>query len=141
MEGSVAMTNERWQKVKTIFLQAIELDAGKEREEFLRAICRHDLSLLKEVEGLIRSHEGAGDFIQNPFVITANGLFASDTHADLSPGQRITHYEIEREIGNSLSSAEPSPSFHSSSNCVTSPGEDKSSCESDVSVGNSFIWK
>lgn len=99
MDGSVAMTNERWQKVKAIFLQAIELDAGKKREKFLEAICRDDPGLLREVEALIRSHEGAGDFIQDPFIVTANGFSFPQTHADLSPGQRITHYEIEREIG------------------------------------------
>src|SRR5688572_14095481 len=99
MKGSVAMTNERWQKVKSVFLLAIELDAGKERETFLRATCRNDSRLLKEVEELIRSHESAGDFIQDPFVVTANGFVSPNTHADLVPGQRITHYEIEREIG------------------------------------------
>ena len=99
MEGSVAMTNERWQKVKAVFQLAIELDAIRDREKFLRATCRDDPGLLEEVEALIRSHEGAGDFIQNPFIITANGFSYSNTHADLHPGQRITHYEIEREIG------------------------------------------
>jgi serine/threonine protein kinase len=93
------MINERWQKVKAIFLQAIELDAGKKREKFLEAICVDDPDLLREVEALIRSHEGAGDFIQDPFIVTANGFSFSQTHADLSPGPRITHYEIEREIG------------------------------------------
>jgi eukaryotic-like serine/threonine-protein kinase len=93
------MTSERWQKVKAVFQSAIEFDAGKDREKFLRATCREDPRLLKEVEALIRSHEGARSFIQNPFIVTANGFVHSNTHADLHPGQQITHYEIEREIG------------------------------------------
>ncbi len=92
------MTIEQWQKVKGVFLAAIELEA-KERERFLRVTCRNDSRLLGEVESLLCSHQGAGDFIQKPVFVTASELFNLDNHADFSAGQRVARYEIEREIG------------------------------------------
>src|SRR5690242_6395070 len=50
---------------KSIFLGASEL-APEQREQFLQARCRNDLSLRRDVEALLKAHGMAGGFLGAP---------------------------------------------------------------------------
>jgi TolB-like protein len=56
---------EFWDRVRTIFQQAIELTPA-ERARHLEATCGGDTIVRAEVESLLASHDEAGDFIEHP---------------------------------------------------------------------------
>ncbi|MEM1204532.1 MAG: serine/threonine-protein kinase [Acidobacteriota bacterium] len=83
------MDPARWQRLKGLFQRAVELD-GARRREFLDA-CEDPL-LRAEVEGLLRDHAAAGDFIEGPAVV--------EPSPDRSLlGRRLGPYRILRELG------------------------------------------
>src|SRR5438132_11718918 len=94
LEGweKVAMTPERWQKVKLIFQSALERAQG-ERYNFVSDACGGDDALRKEVESLIASHERSGEFIDSPAYEVGAKLIVDD-NAALNSGQTIGSYEI-----------------------------------------------
>ena len=51
---------------KSIFLDALNKPAGNERTVWLNQICGNDLSLRERVDALLRRHEQAGDFLEQP---------------------------------------------------------------------------
>jgi WD40 repeat protein len=51
---------------RTIFMQALELDAPEERSAYLDQACGGDAALRQRVEALLNSHEAAGDFLGKP---------------------------------------------------------------------------
>ncbi len=62
------MTPQNWDKIKEIFLEAIEIDSPDERAEFLTESCDGDEELKREVEKINRpgrrirkSDESSGD--------------------------------------------------------------------------------
>ncbi len=84
------MTPERWRQVRRLFDAAVELE-GDQRGEFLARACARNDSLLAEVELLLRSHEAAGSFIEEPFVhLTLDGV---------DEVRRIGPYAVERTLG------------------------------------------
>jgi serine/threonine protein kinase len=72
------MTPERWERVKALFLSALEHPAG-ERTAFLAAACDDDASVRAEVELLLRSHDHAGSFMDEPVVHALRGAVATET--------------------------------------------------------------
>jgi non-specific serine/threonine protein kinase/serine/threonine-protein kinase len=86
-----------WQKIKSIFLDALEL-APDQRREFLDQVCSNDFRLRSEVERMIAADESAKDFLENTPV--ASLMDSLPQLPDNSPAtQRIGHYKIIREIG------------------------------------------
>lgn len=86
------MDAKRWEKIKTLFEAAQELEP-EEREKFLAKACVGDKDLRREVENLIASFESSESFMQNPAVAEAASLFedkktlvANQTTGDLSNG-------------------------------------------------------
>ena len=75
---------------KSIFLDASEL-APEQREQFLRARCRNDLSLRRDVDALLKAQGSAGPFLGLP---TQSGLTVNET-----AGDRIGRYKIRERIG------------------------------------------
>jgi hypothetical protein len=61
---ATTVTPERWNQVKVLFQQAVELDETG-REAFLGRACDNE-SLRREVELLISGHKRAGSFIESP---------------------------------------------------------------------------
>jgi serine/threonine protein kinase len=92
---------ERWQQVERIFNAAIEREPH-ERPSFLDRECGDDLELRKKIEALIRSHEGAGSFLQSPASAGAgDSHFGSEekTSSEFMPGSQLGPYSIEAEVG------------------------------------------
>jgi len=91
------MNAERWQRIKGVFEEAVEL-APEARSSYLATTCSSDPALRQEVESLLASHERAGaDFLQTPAVDlleTAPG----DSHTSLAVGRRVGVYQIIAEI-------------------------------------------
>jgi eukaryotic-like serine/threonine-protein kinase len=87
------VTSERWQKIKTVLEQALELD-GPERKAFLQIACEGDDELRHEVDEFLAAEAEAGDFIETPvFRIRLNDA------APLAEGQRLGAYKVVQEIG------------------------------------------
>src|ERR1700686_5828973 len=91
------MQAERWQQVEELFGVALDR-APDERATFLTEACGNDDGLRPEVEGLLASHQRAGDFIQAPAFEDALNLIKRPEPA-LESGNRIGSYEVIREIG------------------------------------------
>jgi Tol biopolymer transport system component len=82
------MTPERWQKVKTVLYQALELPPER-RPEFLGRACSGDDSLRKEVESLLSAgEEGRGVLLQS-----------SEFRVTLPAGTKLEHYEVQSLLG------------------------------------------
>ena len=81
------MTPERWQRLKQLFGAALECALG-EREAMLAGACEGDPELLAEVRKLLASHEGGGEFLDEPV-------------PDPGPSapERIGPYRLLREVG------------------------------------------
>jgi eukaryotic-like serine/threonine-protein kinase len=83
------LTPERWQKVRDVLEQALEL-APEKRSRFLDVACSSDPSLRSEVQSLLSADEQARtSFLETPPVIPAA----------LSPGTCLGDYEILSQIG------------------------------------------
>lgn len=80
------LSPERWQEIRRVFFAAMDRPP-EERSRFLHEACAGDAELGQEVEGLLRSHEEAGDFLESP----------TGTGPTLAPGRRLGPYEV-REL-------------------------------------------
>ncbi len=97
------MSPQRWRQVRRLFDAAVDLQ-GEARAELLERDCDGDASLLAEVEFLLRSHDAAGTFIEEPLVrlaedrepAAAGNPEAGDEEAGL---RRIGPYAVERALG------------------------------------------
>lgn len=85
------MTPERWQQVKGVLQEALEL-APEQRLAFLDRACSTDRSLRREVESLIVVNEQIGTRFPSACPILDEALFR------LLPGKRIGPYEILEEV-------------------------------------------
>jgi predicted Ser/Thr protein kinase len=86
------MKQAQWERLKNVFQGALDQPAAA-RREWLRAQCSDDVSLLREAEALLETHETAGAFLEQPAQIDPSDL---DT---LPPGARIGSYVIVEELG------------------------------------------
>jgi hypothetical protein len=70
-----------------IFLAAVERTAPAERAAYLESACGGDAALRARVDGLLRAHEEAGAFLEEPLFIPA---FSSDLLAAAEkPGAKV----------------------------------------------------
>jgi serine/threonine protein kinase/Tol biopolymer transport system component/tetratricopeptide (TPR) repeat protein len=92
------VTPERWKQIEGVFDAAIDL-APAEREAYLTTACGGDAELRRQVELLIRSHEEAGAFIEEPAV--AGVLSEGGKFEEEAPfiGRRVGSYRLVRELG------------------------------------------
>ena len=88
------MSAERWEHLKSVFYQALD-QPPEQRRAWLAAACHGDRSMQQEVEALLVAHDTAGDFLEQPATVGADG---TDTMT-LVPGTRLGPYEVIREIG------------------------------------------
>jgi eukaryotic-like serine/threonine-protein kinase len=83
------LTPERWQKVRDVLEQALEL-APEKRARFLDVACSSDPSMRSEVQSLLSADAQArSSFLESPPVLPAA----------LTPGTRLGDYEIVSQIG------------------------------------------
>jgi serine/threonine protein kinase len=82
------MTPERWQQVREVLAQALELKP-EDRPAFMDRACSSDRGLRKEVELLLSSSEEArSSFLQS-----------SAMRVTLMPGAKLGDYEVQRLLG------------------------------------------
>ena len=86
------MNADQWARLKEVFAGALAQPV-EAREAWLRQACGGDGELLKEAHALLRSHETAGDFLEQPVAFDPTDL---DT---LAEGTTLGSYRILREIG------------------------------------------
>ncbi|MCP4659330.1 MAG: serine/threonine protein kinase [bacterium] len=87
------MTPERWQQVKAILGDALELPPAK-RAAFLEQTCGEDPALRQEVESLLELTEQSTDFIEESAFPMPT--LHSEIPGDLATGLRIGHYRALR---------------------------------------------
>ena len=92
------MDPQSWQRVKEIFLDAVEREPAV-RAGFLREACAGDAGLLAEVQSLLSADEGAGDFIDDPAFASADAAWPEADSSPAAVGQRVGAYEVVRELG------------------------------------------
>jgi WD40 repeat protein/serine/threonine protein kinase len=83
--------------VKTIFAEAVEIAASRERAAYLDKACGADAALRAEVERLLEAHEQAGDFLEGP-PVAANVTLDRSPRMD-GPGTTIGRYELLELLG------------------------------------------
>ncbi len=92
------MTNDRHQRVKTLFLNAKEL-APEERDAFLEKECAGDTDLRREVESLLAHEDDATvSFMQRPLLGSELREQVMSMAADAPPA-RIGAYRVISEVG------------------------------------------
>ncbi|HLX45692.1 MAG TPA: protein kinase [Bryobacteraceae bacterium] len=102
------MPPAEWERVKSIFAASLHL-APDQRAEFLDDRCAGFPEIRAEVESLLASHEGAGDFLFEPALVLPSEASSSETvampgsipprdrHA-LCAGDRLGVYTIVQKI-------------------------------------------
>jgi len=89
------VTPPRWERLKEIFAQAVEIQ-GEERDKYIAEACRGDPGLLQEVRVLLAGDERSNGFLSNP-VVSLRGGDASPPLFE--PGQSIAgRFRIGRFI-------------------------------------------
>ena len=88
---------DRWSRVETLYHAARERDASA-RVAFLDAACRDDVELRREVESLLAKQTLAGDFLDQPAIVTAAQFVYVPAARDLS-GRRMGDYELVALLG------------------------------------------
>jgi tetratricopeptide (TPR) repeat protein/TolB-like protein/predicted Ser/Thr protein kinase len=90
---------ERWQRVKTLFCEALDRPDA-ERRAFVEAACAGDLDLRRDVTSLLESDRSAGSFCETPAAALLGGqVLGGLSTARLQPGTQVGAYEISGLIG------------------------------------------
>jgi tetratricopeptide (TPR) repeat protein len=90
------MNQERWQRVRAVFEQAVELGPEARRELLQTALGDDDVARA-EVERLLAAAAATGNYLAPPSAQTLAGLLADG--AGGQPGLRIGAFELRAEIG------------------------------------------
>ena len=89
------MTPSRWQEIERVYAAALERPS-EERSTFLRRACGDDVSLRRQVEGLLEARTGDG-------LLDLPSLQFADLHSHntetLKPGKQLGPYHIEGVLG------------------------------------------
>jgi tetratricopeptide (TPR) repeat protein/predicted Ser/Thr protein kinase len=86
-----------WQQVEEVFLSALEQTA-ENRAAYVQSACAGDENLRAEVEAMLRSHEQAGDFMEQPAYQMNAQLLDQETGA-LQIGETFGDYRILSLLG------------------------------------------
>ena len=90
---SLPGSSNRYRLVEGLFQSAMDLPSNR-RADFLAQKCEGDRVLREEVEGLLRSHEVAGEFLDRPV------HDHTTSHLDdASDPVRIGNYSVVRRLG------------------------------------------
>jgi eukaryotic-like serine/threonine-protein kinase len=98
--GPGKITARRWERLKTVFADAMERDTSRERTAFIRDSCADDTTLRIEAESMLAEAEGLLDPATDPFEQCADNAAVTLRRDDPSQiGQRMGAYKVLREIG------------------------------------------
>jgi serine/threonine protein kinase/tetratricopeptide (TPR) repeat protein len=89
------MNPERWQKVKNILEEVIEV-APNSRAAFLEKVCADDENLRSEVEKLLEFESAEADFLEQDAVAV---VFEHESFSKDQIGRQIGNYKITGELG------------------------------------------
>ncbi len=101
------MENERWERVKTLCLEALEREEN-ERSVYLVEMCGEDEGLRRELESLLACKSDAQDFLESPPLELAIDLLSRrepsssqfvEPHSDNMLGKTVSHYRIVEKLG------------------------------------------
>ena len=87
--------------LEDVFAEALSKGPG-ERAAFLAGACRGDPELLRRVEALLRAHDRAGRFLEEPAVELPRAAGTEDVappRSEEAPGDRIGPYKLLQLIG------------------------------------------
>jgi len=91
------MTPERWQQVEEVLQAALDR-LPPARASFLDEACAGDDDLKSEATLLIRAHDEAGDFIEQPAVAEHARVLLGD-RVDVGGGRTVGSYKIIERLG------------------------------------------
>src|SRR5215469_74829 len=80
-----------------IFEAAAKLPV-EQREAYLQEACAGDAALRARIEGLLKAHEGAGSFMEEP-AAPARKTIVLTLPPDEKPGDKIGNYKLLQQIG------------------------------------------
>jgi len=86
------VTPKQWDRLKQVFEDALEQPAHA-RHAFIAQRCADDVTVLREAEALLATHETAGTFLEEPVRVDPADL------ETLLPGTVIGTYKVLDEIG------------------------------------------
>src|SRR5262245_51413575 len=84
-------------KAEDILLEAVEKKTPAERTAYLDAACGQDAALRALVEGLLKSHEQAGSFLEQPLFEAAPTV--NQPRNPETPGTVIGPFQLLQQIG------------------------------------------
>ena len=79
-----------------LFAEALQLPSSQ-RSAFLERACGDHAKLRERVEGLLRAHDSAGDFLENPPPDAMES--GPETSIGEKPGDHIGRYKLLEQIG------------------------------------------
>jgi serine/threonine protein kinase len=91
------MNANRWKKIKEVYDRALDL-RGEERAGFLAEACAADPVLHAEVDSLLRAHEQAGSFLDEP-VCQPAAESTTTCQGEGLVGQALGHYQLVGLLG------------------------------------------
>ncbi|MEZ5427630.1 MAG: protein kinase [Pyrinomonadaceae bacterium] len=91
------MAQQDWQKVKDIFVDAMQ-QKPEIRQEFLEDACKDDEEIRREVESLLSSYDEADSFMEVPAVVETGKTLIVE-NSQFTNGQSLRHYNIIEQIG------------------------------------------
>src|SRR4051812_9665539 len=88
---------------RDIFIAALQKEDPAQRRAYLDEACARQPDLRRQVEHLLRLHEGAGSFLEEPAAaLVATGAFqdaAAQASSPEAPGALIGPYKLIEQIG------------------------------------------
>ncbi len=86
--------SDTWRRISAVFEEALMLDAaGRER-----LLAQEDPALAAEVRAMLRAHDRADGFLEQPAWVEAPQLLADGPESTLT-GRRIGPYDVQEEAG------------------------------------------
>src|SRR3974377_680262 len=86
-------------EARDLFLAMLALTSAEEQNRYLDQACRDKPELRERVEILLREHQGAGSFLEQPARLSPGGTVVVNAPGTEKPGDRIGHYKLLQQIG------------------------------------------
>ncbi|MBN2508084.1 MAG: protein kinase [Verrucomicrobia bacterium] len=87
------MMNPSHERLKQVLAEAAAQPTPAARSAYLDAVCKGDASLRGEIEALLKAHNHAGDFLEEPLLVRQEEPLGA------GPGSLIGRYKLLQEIG------------------------------------------
>ena len=98
MDTPPNLTPESWARAEAIFDAAVRLPAA-ERGGYLDRACSGDSELRRCVDELLKAHDAAGGFLDEPAVPVRQRTIVVNLPIEEQPGDRIGRYKLLQKLG------------------------------------------